>query len=211
MFSAMSRMSSRALFSGSASAPSKSRLKTTTMRGFARAFTLTSFYRAPLANCNVHYGRLARRAEIEGEGASKGESGVVRQLRERRGPAAQAGDGGDAGVPQPAGDDGAEGVQRGADVEREAVGRHPLADVHTEGTDLLAADPDARAIAPPLGADVQPVEHLHDRGGHPLDVSDEAAAQAEDGVADQLSWTVVGHVSAARHPPDGDLTASELA
>src|SRR4051812_39298593 len=108
-------MSSLALFSGSASAPSKSRLKVTTMRGFDRTFTLHSFYGSRVRNCNgedatlrteeLHRqriaGRLQRHLERALERADKGTTDLFDAGRA----SGETFDRGDTGAAQAAGND----------------------------------------------------------------------------------------------------------
>lgn len=126
-------------------------------------------------------------------------------------------DAGYATVGDAAGDDPVEVAQISGDVECEAVRGDGLRDVDADGGDLFFLHggvwrgsghrPYAGALADALREDAEVVAGANDGFFHEADEVDgaevralfagEIAAQIEDGVADELSGTVVGDISAA--------------
>ena len=101
---------------------------------------------------------------------------------------------------QTAGDDPRKGREVGVQVQREAVGAHPVAEVHPDGRDLLRSDPDAGRSRRAPGLDPVPRQHADQ---HLLDLPEVAVhvlverPQVEDPVADELPRPVPGDIAAA--------------
>src|SRR5262245_12590201 len=111
---------------------------------------------------------------------------------------------------EPARNDQVEPAQVGVRVEGEAVGRHPLLHPDADRADLPVANPGAGH--PLLTPRRDPV--AGDAADHDLFQLEEVLlevgverGQVEDGIADDLPRSVVGHVAAARGLDDFDVGA----
>src|ERR1019366_5099292 len=104
------------------------------------------------------------------------------------------------GLGQSAGNDVLKIAQVGGHVEREAVRGDPSAEVHPDGGDLALAHPHAGQFGNPAGGNAVLRQSGDDGLFHRAHIRADIAlpiAQIEDGIAHQLSGTVVRHVAPA--------------
>jgi hypothetical protein len=115
-------------------------------------------------------------------------------------------------LPKPAGDDQIEVGHIGIDVERQPVCRNAAGYVDTDGTELLTAHEDPPLLRNPIGnqpevasdSDHALLENLNESSR-----THSSAVEIDDGIEHDLTWPVIGHVTAPAHPSDLDTELSE--
>jgi hypothetical protein len=112
------------------------------------------------------------------------------ELRERR----------DASIGDATGHDHRKAAKVGCHVDGEPVTRHPPRNPHPNRRELVGPHPDARQSGDASGGDLEVSGRSKNRFFEISDVTVHIAAiglEVEDGIADELSWTVIGHATAA--------------
>jgi len=118
--------------------------------------------------------------------------------------------GANAAIADAAGDDEAEVVQVGIDVEGEAVGAPPAANADTHGADLFFANPDACAAFDAVAFDTVRGEGADDGFFHEAHVFMQAQVlDGNEGIKDELAGAVKGDLAAAISLMDGNAAGAE--
>lgn len=117
--------------------------------------------------------------------------------------AQQRGHRSDAAIGDSTRNNGGEGREIHADIQREAVHGDTVGDPHADGRDfrrVIAADPYTREPLTPMGSDAPLGQRVDQHSFQPADIGLRSCAvicEAEDGVSDRLPRSVIGDRSTA--------------